>query len=74
MDMDQASVFLAGSILTCMGFVVIAIAILVVNNLCAKYWKPIKWIRFEDIPPPRYIETNQMQPTVANTSVANTTV
>jgi hypothetical protein len=50
MDMDQASVFLAGSILTCLGFVVIAIAILVINNLCAKYWRPVTWIRFDDVP------------------------
>ena len=50
MDMDQASVFLAGSILTGLGFIVIAIAVLVINNLCAKYWKPVKWIKFDDAP------------------------
>jgi len=69
MDMDQASVFLAGSILTCLGFVVIAIAVLVINNLCAKYWRPVKWIRFEDVPPPRYIE---VEPT-ANAAPTTTT-
>ena len=67
--MDQASVFLAGSILTCLGFVVIAIAILVINNLCAKYWKPIKWVRYEDVPYPKYIE----EPIVVNTAPATTT-
>jgi len=72
MDMDQASVFLAGSILTGLGFIVIAIAVLVINNLAAKYWKPIKWIRFEDIPPPRYYEM-PAESVTANTTPATTT-
>jgi len=48
--MDQAAVFLAGSILTMMGFVVIVIGVLVINNLFNKYWKPIKWMRMLDHP------------------------
>lgn len=48
--MDQAAVFLAGSILTMMGFVVVTIGIIVINNLIAKYWKPVKWIKFDDAP------------------------
>jgi hypothetical protein len=51
MDMDQATVFLAGSILTGLGFIVIAITILVINNLLSKYWKPVKWVRYEELPP-----------------------
>ena len=43
MDMDQAAVFLAGSILTVIGFLVIVGGILVVNNLVAKYWKSWGW-------------------------------
>ena len=43
MDMDQAAVFLAGSILTVIGFLVIIGGILVVNNLVAKYWKSWGW-------------------------------
>jgi hypothetical protein len=46
MDMDQAAVFLAGSILTAMGFLVILGAVLVANNLIAKYWKPWGWTFF----------------------------
>ena len=72
MDRDQASVFLAGSILTCLGFVVITIAILTVNNLIAKFWKPVKILRFEDVPHPAYIEVHE--PTVGNTTVTTTTV
>ena len=43
MDMDQAAVFLAGSILTAMGFLVILGAILIANNLIAKHWKSWGW-------------------------------
>lgn len=50
MDMDQAAVFLAGSILTAMGFLVILIAVIIGNNLLSKYWKPIKWMRVLEHP------------------------
>jgi hypothetical protein len=46
MDMDQAAVFLAGSILTMLGFIVVAIGIIVINNLIAKYWKDLGWFRW----------------------------
>ena len=42
MDMDQAAVFLAGSILTAVGGVVIVGAVVAVNNIIHRYWKPIQ--------------------------------
>lgn len=42
MGMDQAAVFLAGSVLTALGFIVIVIAFVIVNNILAKYWKPVR--------------------------------
>ena len=42
MDMDQAAVFLAGSILTALGFVVVVIGLVVINNIIARYWRPIR--------------------------------
>ena len=42
MDMDQAAVFLAGSILTALGFIAIVIGLVVINNIIARYWKPVK--------------------------------
>lgn len=42
MDMNQASVFLAGSILTMLGFVVVVIGVVVINNIIHKFWKPVK--------------------------------
>jgi hypothetical protein len=43
MDMDQAAVFLAGSILTALGLVVFVIAVVVVNNIIHHWWKPLGW-------------------------------
>jgi hypothetical protein len=42
MDMDQAAVFLAGSILTALGFVVVVMGMVVINNIISRYWKPIR--------------------------------
>jgi hypothetical protein len=43
MDMDQSAVFLAGSILTALGFIVFVIAIVIVNNIIHRWWKPLGW-------------------------------
>jgi len=67
MDMDQAAVFLAGSILTALGFIVFVIAIVIVNNILHKYWKPVNmftpdsWKAFN--PPVFEKEVNVEQPT-----------
>ena len=50
MDMDQAAVFLAGSILTMLGFIVVIAGIIAINNLLHKYWKPVKLWRYEEHP------------------------
>ena len=42
MDMDQAAVFLAGSILTMLGFIVVVAGVVAINNIVHKYWKPVK--------------------------------
>jgi hypothetical protein len=51
MDMNQAAIFLAGSILTMLGLVVITAGIIVINNIIHKYWKPVKIWMFESYPP-----------------------
>ena len=58
MDMTQAAVFLAGAILTMLGFIIIIIGIVIVNNIIHRYWKPIKVLRFEDYPPSKTIYEN----------------
>jgi len=73
MSMDQASVWLAGSILTTLGFVVIIVGIIVVNNILHKYWKPVKiftadsWAPFGQMP--RYAsqeELTKIAPHISN--------
>ena len=43
MDMDVAAVFLAGSILTVMGFLVILAGVIIANNMIHRYWKSFGW-------------------------------
>jgi len=49
MDIDQSAIFFVGSILVCLGFVVVAITVLFLNNIYSKYWKPIEWRIFKMI-------------------------
>lgn len=43
MDMDNAAVFLAGTILYSLGLIIILIAIVIANNIIHKYWKSFGW-------------------------------
>jgi hypothetical protein len=49
MDIDQASVFLAGSILIMIGLVVIVVGIVAINNIVHKHWKSFGWKVFPDV-------------------------
>jgi len=66
MDMDQAAVFLAGSILTALGFIVVIAAVVAINNILHKYWKPVRIFTSDSWmlnAPSRYVtadEINQM--------------
>jgi hypothetical protein len=62
--MDQSAVFLAGSILTALGFIVVIAAIIVVNNLLAKYWKPVRIFTADSWninPPARYATPEELE-------------
>ena len=63
MDMDQAAVWLAGSILTTLGFLVILVGIVAANNIISKYWKPLGWSLFGWTQPPthRYMTEEEFQ-------------
>ena len=43
MDMDQAAVFLAGSILVMTGLIVIVAGAVFINNIIYRYWKSFGW-------------------------------
>jgi hypothetical protein len=61
MDMDQAAVFLAGSILTALGFVVFVIAIVIVNNIIHRWWKPLGWTFGWIAPPTRFATPEELE-------------
>jgi hypothetical protein len=64
MDMDSAAVFLSASILIGLGVIAIGIAIIVLNNLFAKYWKPVEWAFIPEalrIPPSRFVEPHELE-------------
>ena len=61
--MDQAAVFLAGSILTSLGFIVVVAAIVVINNLLHTYWKPVRIFTSDSWnlnPPDRFVQPHEM--------------
>ena len=64
MSMDQAAVWLGGSILTALGFVVLIIAIVVVNNIIHKFWKPVRIFTSDSWnlnPPIRYATPEEIE-------------
>ena len=64
MDMDQAAVFLGGSILTMLGFLVVVAGIVAINNIISRYWKPVRlftpdsWTGIN--PPQQFINQEQL--------------
>jgi hypothetical protein len=46
MDIDQASNFLVGTILMGIGFCIIAVIVVAINNLLHKFWKPVNLTYF----------------------------
>lgn len=65
MNIDQASVFLAGSVLTMLGFVVVVAGIVVINNILHKYWKPVRVFTADSFhafngPPARYATDEEL--------------
>ena len=63
MDMDQAAVWLAGSILFALGAVVLVGAVIVINNMIHNYWKPVKMISWS-YPPTRFAEQHELDKSI----------
>jgi hypothetical protein len=64
MDMDQAAVFLAGSILTMLGFIVVIAGVVVINNIIHKYWKPVQFFSADSWhvnPPHRFATPEELE-------------
>jgi hypothetical protein len=43
MEIQSTINFLVGSILSCIGLLALSATLIAVNNLFARFWKPIKW-------------------------------
>jgi hypothetical protein len=59
MDIESAANFLVGSILTGLGFCIIAIVIVFINNILSKYWKPVSIVYWQT-PPSRFATEEEM--------------
>ena len=61
MDIDTASNFLACSILLGAGITVLIAFVLLINNLCHKFWKPLDLPGFMNpMTPPRFAEPHEL--------------
>ena len=63
MDMDQAAVWLGGSILTMLGFVVVIVGLVIVNNILHAFWKPVRIFTADSFninPPERFASQEEL--------------
>jgi hypothetical protein len=72
MNMDQAAVWLAGSILTMLGFIIIVAGVVVINNIIHRYWKPMNWFTpdsWRGFHPPTAPYVEQEEPSLVKENV-----
>lgn len=50
MEVASASIFLVGSVLISLGMIVLVSAVVFVNNIIARYWKPVKIYAYHVVP------------------------
>jgi len=56
MSIEGAANFLVGAILVGLGFGVLGVVLVFLNNIFAKYWQPISWPASMTAPPASYIQ------------------
>jgi len=64
MDMDNAAVFLGGTILYALACIIILIAIVIANNIIHKYWKSFGWKltpAYWDHPTPQFMTKEEAE-------------
>jgi hypothetical protein len=74
MDVESAATFLVGSILICSGLIVSCLAIIFLNNIFAKFWKPVKFTILDPFKIPqnaRFIDESELQPKTDIKTTAN---
>ena len=50
MELSSASTFLVGSVLISLGMIVLVSAVVFVNNIIARFWKPVKIYAYHAVP------------------------
>jgi hypothetical protein len=50
MTVESAATFLVGSLLIGLALCFLTVVIVFVNNVFSRFWVPIKWLNFIDIP------------------------
>jgi hypothetical protein len=53
MDVTSASIFLVGSILISLAMLILVSAVVLINNIIHKYWKPIKVYAYHTVEEPK---------------------
>ena len=73
MDVDNAAYFLASTILIAVGMIVLCLALILLNNIFAKFWKPVKLTMLEPIfnHEGRFVQESKIDPTVDVKNLAN---
>jgi hypothetical protein len=64
MNVENAAVFLANSILVGAGFCIVFIVVIFINNLLHKYWKPVRIFSADSWhinPPQRFATDDEIQ-------------
>jgi len=65
MTVESATTFLAATILSGLGFVIICVVLVVVNNIFSKYWKPVNlalWLpKSFSAEPPRFATQEELE-------------
>jgi cell division protein FtsX len=63
MDIDNAAQFLVSSILIGLGISALAVALVFINNLLSRYWKPVKiWVpSYFDNTPSRFMTDEEIR-------------
>lgn len=62
-DLEQAAMFFTGSILTMLGFVVIVMGAVAINNILHRYWRPVRFFYYDERPMPRFIDEENSKET-----------
>jgi len=73
MDVDNAAYFLASTILFAVGMIILCLALILLNNIFARFWKPVKLTMLEPIfnHEGRFVQESKVEPTVEVKNPAN---